>query len=131
MITLNDYLYSGDTVLKILQRYTEDLRKDAKKNRNEIGYGKKVTFLKNIIGLWLLQESRREYARQGKNYSFAEIETMARQSHEPSSFIDPDDPVFVPHGIFPSGCRHFAGKPVSMCRKATEPFSAASMKVWH
>lgn len=36
MITLNDYLYSGDTVLKILQRYTEDLRKDAKKNRNEI-----------------------------------------------------------------------------------------------
>ena len=35
MITLNDYLYSGDTVLKILQRYTEDLRKDAKKNRNE------------------------------------------------------------------------------------------------
>lgn len=45
---------------------------------NEIGYGKRVTFLKNIIGLWLLQESRREYARQGKNYSFAEIETMAR-----------------------------------------------------
>ena len=36
MITLNDYLYSGDTVLKILQRYIEDLRKDAKKNRNEI-----------------------------------------------------------------------------------------------
>ena len=36
MITLNYYLYSGDTVLKILQRYTEDLRKDAKKNRNEI-----------------------------------------------------------------------------------------------
>ena len=32
MITLNDYLYSGDTVLKILQKYTEDLRKEAKKN---------------------------------------------------------------------------------------------------
>ena len=30
MITLNDYLYSGDTVLKILQKYTEDLRKEAK-----------------------------------------------------------------------------------------------------
>lgn len=36
MITLNDYLYSGDTVLRILQRYIEDLRKDAKKNHNEI-----------------------------------------------------------------------------------------------
>lgn len=31
MITLNDYLYSGDTVLKILQRYHNDLKEDAKK----------------------------------------------------------------------------------------------------
>jgi len=29
MITLNDYLYSGDTVLKILKKYTEDLRQSA------------------------------------------------------------------------------------------------------
>ena len=36
MITLNDYLYSGDTVLKILQKYTEDLRKEVKKNHNEV-----------------------------------------------------------------------------------------------
>ena len=36
MVTLNDYLYSGDTVLKILQKYTEDLRREAKKNHNEI-----------------------------------------------------------------------------------------------
>lgn len=36
MITLNDYLYSGDTVLKILQKYMADLREDAKKNHNEI-----------------------------------------------------------------------------------------------
>lgn len=36
MITLNDYLYSGDTVLKILQRYMADLREDAKKTHNEI-----------------------------------------------------------------------------------------------
>ena len=77
---------------------------------NEIGYGKRVTFLKNIIGLWLLQESRREYARQGKNYSFAEIETMARQSHEPSSFIDPDNPVFVPHGDIPKRVQAFCRK---------------------
>ena len=36
MITLNDYLYSGDTVLKILQKYTQDLRKEAKITHNEI-----------------------------------------------------------------------------------------------
>lgn len=37
MITkLNDYLYSGDTVLKILQRYSEDLKKSSKENNNPI-----------------------------------------------------------------------------------------------
>lgn len=36
MIKLNDYLYSGDTVLKILQRYTEDLKQSAKKTHNQI-----------------------------------------------------------------------------------------------
>ena len=36
MITLNDYLYSGDTVFRIIQKYIEDLRKDAKETRNEV-----------------------------------------------------------------------------------------------
>ena len=36
MITLNDYLYSGDTVFRIIQKYIEDLRKEAKKSRNEV-----------------------------------------------------------------------------------------------
>ena len=30
MITLNDYLYSGDTILRILKNYIEDLRNEAK-----------------------------------------------------------------------------------------------------
>ena len=36
MITLNDYLYSGDTILRILHNYIHDLRKDAKKTHNEV-----------------------------------------------------------------------------------------------
>ena len=36
MIALTDYLYSGDTVLKILQKYIADLREDAKNTHNEI-----------------------------------------------------------------------------------------------
>lgn len=36
MITLNDYLYSGDTVFRILQKYIGDLRKEAKISRNEV-----------------------------------------------------------------------------------------------
>ena len=36
MITLNDYLYSGDTIFKVLQNYITDLREDARKTKNEI-----------------------------------------------------------------------------------------------
>ena len=36
MITLNDYLYSGDTLLRILKKYIRDLRTEAKEKRNEI-----------------------------------------------------------------------------------------------
>ena len=36
MITLNDYLYSGDAVLRILKKYIADLCEDAKINHNEI-----------------------------------------------------------------------------------------------
>ena len=36
MVTLNDYLYSGSTIFRILNNYIRDLRKDAKVNHNEI-----------------------------------------------------------------------------------------------
>lgn len=36
MITLNDYLYSGDTIFRIIQKYIEDLRREAKKSHNEV-----------------------------------------------------------------------------------------------
>ncbi len=36
MVTLNDYLYSGSTIFRILENYIRDLKKDAKANRNEI-----------------------------------------------------------------------------------------------
>ena len=36
MIKLNDYLYSGDTVLKIIQKYSEDLKESARLTKNDI-----------------------------------------------------------------------------------------------
>ena len=56
MITLNDYLYSGDTVLKILQKYTRDLRKEAKLTHNEIDM-MHVNFLIQITELLELHRS--------------------------------------------------------------------------
>ena len=50
MITLNDYLYSGDTVLKILLRYSSDLRNDAIRTHNSVDLAHS-NFLIQIIEL--------------------------------------------------------------------------------
>ena len=74
---------------------------------NECGYGGKTSFLKNIIGLWLIQESRRQWVREGKEYSFAQLEEMAGKAEPFRCFIDPDDPIFVPAGDVPSRIREY------------------------
>lgn len=74
---------------------------------NEGGYGNTTTLLKNIIGLWLAQESRRQWIREGKEYSFGELEEMALTAEPFQSFIDPDAPEFVPAGNIPERIREF------------------------
>ena len=77
---------------------------------NEAAYGGKVSFLKNIIGLWLLQESRHQWQREGRNYSFADMEETARREKPFQSIIDPDDPVFVPAGNIPERIKRYCSE---------------------
>jgi rhamnulokinase/L-fuculokinase len=77
---------------------------------NETGYGGKTTFLKNIIGLWLIQESRRQFRREGQEYSFADLERMALECEPFKCFIDPDAPEFVPVGNIPERVREYCRK---------------------
>ena len=77
---------------------------------NETGFGAKTAFLKNIIGLWLIQESRRQWIREGKEYSYAELESMARAAEPFMCFIDPDAPEFTPAGDIPSRIREYCKK---------------------
>ena len=44
---------------------------------NETGYGPTTRFLKNIMGLWMIQETRRQFRRDGKEYSYAKMEELA------------------------------------------------------
>jgi rhamnulokinase len=57
---------------------------------NEIGVNGSVRFLKNIAGLWLLQECRRAWALEGREYGYAELAGMASQAPPFSAVIDPD-----------------------------------------
>ncbi len=74
---------------------------------NEGGYANTTTLLKNIIGLWLAQESRRQWIREGQEYSFGELEKLALEAEPFQSFIDPDAPEFVPAGNIPERIREF------------------------
>ncbi|NLC45744.1 MAG: rhamnulokinase [Firmicutes bacterium] len=62
---------------------------------NEGGAGGKIRLLKNIMGLWLLQQSRRRWQLEGENYSYAELTELAEQAPAFSSLIDPDAPEFL------------------------------------
>lgn len=77
---------------------------------NEGGFDGSTGFLKNIIGLWLIQESRRQWKREGKEYSYADLEKLALAAEPFKCFIDPDAPEFVPHGNVPERVREFCRK---------------------
>lgn len=65
---------------------------------NEGGFGGKNRFLKNIMGLWLLQECKRQFDSQGQNLDYAELDLLAGQSAPFRSLINPNDPVFFEPG---------------------------------
>ncbi|MCM1524101.1 MAG: rhamnulokinase [Ruminococcus sp.] len=77
---------------------------------NEKGYGGKTSFLKNIIGLWFIQETRRFLKNKGREYSFAELESAARDSEPFKCFIDTEAPEFVPPGDIPQRVREYCRK---------------------
>ncbi len=74
---------------------------------NEGGCEGKTGFLKNIIGLWLIQESRRHWGRHGENYSYADLEKLALEAEPFKCFIDPDAPEFTPMGDIPGRVREY------------------------
>lgn len=81
---------------------------------NEQGANGKVNYLKNIIGLWLIQESRRQWQREGRDHSYADLEKLALEAAPLHSFIDPDAPEFAPPGNIPGRVKEF-------CRRTGQP----------
>ncbi|MBP1989715.1 rhamnulokinase [Paenibacillus eucommiae] len=69
---------------------------------NEGGVEGTYRLLKNIMGLWILQESRRGWEKAGKSYSFPELVQMAGAAKPFSAFIDPDDSLFFAPGDMPA-----------------------------
>src|SRR4029079_482551 len=61
---------------------------------NEGGLAGTFRVLRNVTGLWLLQECRRTWALAGRDHSFDEIVALARTAPPLRSLVDPNDPLF-------------------------------------
>lgn len=74
---------------------------------NEGGFGGRITLLKNIVGLWLVQECRRQWKQEGRDLSFTDLADMALSAEPMKNFIDPDDPDFLSPGNMPRRIREY------------------------
>jgi len=68
---------------------------------NEGGYGGSITFLKNIMGLWILQECKRIWEKQGKLYSYEQLTKLASTAEPFYSLINVDNEKFLFPGDMP------------------------------
>jgi len=80
---------------------------------NEGGYENTYRFLKNIMGLWVVDQCRAAWKAEGKDYSFDQLAAMVQrvQSVDPfKTLIEPDDPTFLAPGDMP-------GRVIDYCRR--------------
>lgn len=109
-----DFLYisSGTWSLMGIESKTPVINElSAKYNfTNEGGVFGTIRILKNIMGLWIEQESRRQWTREGTKYTFDELSEMALASKPFQCFIDPDDQLFATAGNMPKRIREYCAK---------------------
>ncbi len=81
---------------------------------NEGGFGNTFRFLKNVAGLWIVQQSRVTWAAEGTSYSYDQLTDLAVEAEPFRSLIDPDATDFLAPGDMPSRIRAF-------CRRTDQP----------
>ena len=91
------YLSSGTWSLMGIESLTPVINKESYgfNITNEGGIEGTTRFLKNITGMWLLEQSRKTWEKEGRKYSYAQIEQIGREAIGFSSVINPDDPRFA------------------------------------
>jgi rhamnulokinase len=81
---------------------------------NEGGVGGTIRFLKNIMGLWLVQECRRTWERAGKTYGYDELARMAQAAPAFAGIVNPDHGSFILPSNMPAALADF-------CRRTGQP----------
>ena len=81
---------------------------------NEGGVDGTYRLLKNITGLWLVQQCKRAFERSGKKIEYAELVRLAKAAPALRSLVDPDDPRFMNPPDMPAAIQKF-------CRETSQP----------
>ncbi|MBI2827595.1 MAG: rhamnulokinase [Planctomycetia bacterium] len=84
---------------------------------NEGGVGHRTRLLKNITGLWLVQECRRIWALAGKSFGWDDLNRLAAAAPPLTSLVNPDDGCFLAPADMPSAIRE-------SCRRTGQPVPA-------
>lgn len=74
---------------------------------NEIGYNKTIRYLKNIMGLWIINESKRTWDKQGKSLSYGEIAKLAEKEEGGKFIFDVNADEFMYPGDMPEKVRNW------------------------
>jgi rhamnulokinase len=81
---------------------------------NEGGVDGRIRYLRNVTGLWLLQESLRVWRRAGLPAELPRLLAAAAELPRGGPLVDPDDPAFLPPGDMPARIRE-------ACRRSGQP----------
>ncbi|MGH9529063.1 MAG: rhamnulokinase, partial [Terriglobales bacterium] len=81
---------------------------------NEGGVCGTTRFLKNVMGLWMLQCCRQWWASQGQNFEYRELMDLAAEAPAFGHLVDPDDESFLRSVQMPSAIDRF-------CEKTQQP----------
>lgn len=81
---------------------------------NEAGYGRTIRFLKNIIGMWLVEECRRDWAKAGNHTGYEALLQQAADAPAFVALINPNDPRFFAPDDMPA-------KIAAFCRETGQP----------
>ncbi|MEW2267948.1 rhamnulokinase family protein [Streptomyces sp. NPDC047853] len=74
---------------------------------NELGVDGTVRYLRNIMGMWLLEECRRTWEAQGLPTRIPVLLAEAARSTAFAALVDPDDPAFLAPGDMPERVRDY------------------------
>jgi rhamnulokinase len=95
---------------------------------NEGGVRGTIRLLRNITGLWLVQECRRHWQREGHDYSYAELAHLAAEARPFVAYVNPDDPSFSQPTRMPDAIAQYCLRSGQAAPQSTGEFVRVSLE---